>query len=397
MPTADFTVAPTPVVASEPATFTSTSTTVAGHEIVLTEWDFDSNGTVDATGGVVEHVFASAGTANVTLTVVDDTTQSRALTKQVVVAAPTPPVADFTTAPQLPVAGAPATFTSTSSTVAGASIASVEWDFENDGNFDATGSNVDHVFPGPGAYTVRMRVVDTRSLSAEIARVVTVNARPTAAFTAFPTSPLVGEEVTLTSYSSDAEGALAEQRWDLDGDGAFDDASGPVVTGVFTVAGDHTVSLRVRDSQGATATLSKAIAARSPTGGVSSAPPAAATPFMAFVNPFPVVRLAGTIVKNGARIRRLVVRAPARSRVYVYCRGAKCPASSFTKVVADTPVRFRALERFLPAGTVLEILVRRGEQIGKYTRFRIRRKRVPKRIDACLPPYASWGVTCPAS
>jgi PKD repeat protein len=397
VPTADFTVAPIPVVASEPATFTSTSTTQAGHEIVSIQWDFDSNGTVDATGGVVQHVFASAGTANVTLTVVDDTTQSRALTQQVVVTAPTLPVADFTTAPQLPLAGAPASFTSTASTVATASIASVQWDFENDGQFDASGSKVDHVFVAPGAYTVRVRVVDTRNLSGEITRLVSVNAPPTAAFTAFPTSPLVWEEVTMTSYSSDAEGALADQRWDIDGDGAFDDASGPVVTGAFTAPGDHTVSLQVRDSQGATATVSKTITARAPTGAVAPPPPAAAAPFMTLVSPFPVIRLAGTIVNNGARIRRLVVRAPARSRVYVYCRGAKCPASSFTKVVNATAVRFRALERYLPAGSVLKVLVRRGEQIGKYTSFRIRRKRLPKRIDACLPPYASRGVKCPAS
>src|SRR4030095_1994163 len=125
---------------------------------------------------------------------------------------PTLPVADFTTAPQLPLAGAPASFTSTASTVATASIASVQWDFENDGQFDASGSKVDHVFVAPGAYTVRVRVVDTRNLSGEITRLVSVIAPPTAAFTAFPTSPLVWEEVTMTSYSSDAEGALADQR-----------------------------------------------------------------------------------------------------------------------------------------------------------------------------------------
>ena len=54
----------------------------------------------------------------------------------------------------------------------------------------------------------------------------------------------------LSSYSSDPDGPLEAQVWDLDGDGAFDDASGARVVGAFTTPGPHTVSLRVRDADG---------------------------------------------------------------------------------------------------------------------------------------------------
>jgi PKD repeat protein len=408
-PTADFTISPTPVIAGEVATLTSTSTTTAGQQIVSTEWDFNSDGTFDANGVTVTHTFPTAGPANVTLRVTDSAQETLTSMRQVTVVGPPPPVADFTVAPAVPVAGSTATFTSTSSAGQGASITSVQWDFENDGTIEATGAVANHVFATGGAHFVRVHVVDSRNLSADAIRQVTVNAPPIAAFTAFPTVPVVGDEVSLTSYSSDAEGALAAQQWDLDADGDFDDASGAVVTGMFTSPGDHTLRLRVRDNQGATATVSKTITVLAPPRNdpppkkddppptkSDGTPPASAPAFVALVSPFPIVRLVGAVVKGGARIKMLAVRAPAGSRVYVNCRGAGCPARRYTKVVGASPVRFRALERFLPKGSVIEILVRKGNQIGKYTSFLIRRNRVPKRVDGCLPPYASRAMKCPA-
>lgn len=401
-PTADFTVAPQQIVAYEPATFTSAST---GQDPMTIEWDFDDNGTVDATGPTAVHTFTTSGSVSVKLHVADSTGEDT-VTRLLPVAAPTLPVAGFSVVPGVPLAGSSATFTSTSTTVPGASIATVQWDFDDNGTVDASGQWVSHTFATGGVHRVRVHVVDTRNLSADATRLVTVNSPPSAAFTAFPAAPRVGDELSLTSYSSDAEGALADQRWDLDGDGAFDDASGAVVTGTFTTPGDHKVSLRVTDGQGAIATISRTISVSAPpaepsTGGGPPAeqddPPTtpAGPVFRVLLSPFPVVRLAGTVTAGGARIRMLVVRAPRGARVLVRCRGKRCPARSYTKVASRKPIRFRALERFLPAGSVIEVLVRRGDQIGKYTSFRIRRNRVPKRTDACLTPHASRGTECP--
>jgi len=41
-------------------------------EIVSYAWDFESDGTVDATGPIVLHVFPSPGSYDVSLTVIDD-------------------------------------------------------------------------------------------------------------------------------------------------------------------------------------------------------------------------------------------------------------------------------------------------------------------------------------
>ena len=66
------------------------------------------------------------------------------------------------------------------------------------------------------------------------------------------------------------------------------------------------------------------------------------------------------------------------------------------KFAGKTRLRFRALERPLRPGVALEVFVRRGDQIGKYTRFEIRQNSIPKRTDACLRPSSIQRVACPA-
>ena len=57
---------------------------------------------------------------------------------------------------------------------------------------------------------------------------------------------------------------------------------------------------------------------------------------------------------------------------------------------------FRRFERPLPAGVSLEIRVSKPGEIGKYTRFAIRRHRLPVRVDACLRPTSPKPVACPS-
>jgi hypothetical protein len=54
-------------------------------------------------------------------------------------------------------------------------------------------------------------------------------------------------------------------------------------------------------------------------------------------------------------------------------------------------------ERRLRAGVSLEILVTKGGQIGKYTRFTIRHGRPPERVDMCLTSAGSKPLVCPSS
>jgi hypothetical protein len=123
-----------------------------------------------------------------------------------------------------------------------------------------------------------------------------------------------------------------------------------------------------------------------------TAPPAVATPVagLRYLQPFPVVRIAGSSVTGGAYIELLRVAAPRSARVLVICRGKGCPMSRLLL----RPGRIRALERFLPAGIGITIRVTRPGYIGKYVRLVIRSRAAPERRDACLLPGRSRPTRC---
>jgi PKD repeat protein len=89
-------------------------------------------------------------------------------------------------------------------------------------------------------------------------RAAPANQAPTASFDVSPASPRPGKPVTFTSTSGDADGTIASHEWDLDGDGAFDDASGPRATRAYDT-GAYSVSLRVTDDDGASSQATRSI------------------------------------------------------------------------------------------------------------------------------------------
>jgi PKD repeat protein len=398
--------APATAIQGQPVTFASASLPTPPDGVISsTAWDFGDGGT--GTGVSVPHTFNTPGTFTVTLTVTDQFGVA-SVPQPVTVQPPPAPVAAFTLAPAVVLPGQPVTFTSQSTTVPGGTLTTT-WNF-GDGT-TGSGATVQHPYAQPGTYTVNMHVADSRGPAADAPpQMVRVNAPPTAAFEVFPPSPLVGEQVTLVSYSSDPEGGLSRHDWEFDGDGDFNDASGARVTVAFTTPGKRVVMLRVTDGDGATGTKSVTVEAKAsswlePIGGGPSGsnggPPPAVTNKKAFelLTPVPVVRIGAWLLQKGARIVKLAVRAPLGSRVQVRCRGKRCRARPLTKTVASKKgrvVRFKKPWGFLPAGTVVEVFVRRGDQLGKYTRFKIRaERREPRRLDGCLPPKTTKAVTCP--
>ena len=113
------------------------------------------------------------------------------------------------------------------------------------------------------------------------------------------------------------------------------------------------------------------------------------------MSPFPVIRIAGTVLPHGAEIDVLSVRAPRGSRIQVRCVGSGCPARSVATTSATRLVRFRKFERRLPAGIRLKLFVRQENRIGKYTSFLIRAGAPPKRVDLCLFPTRRSPGRCP--
>jgi hypothetical protein len=127
----------------------------------------------------------------------------------------------------------------------------------------------------------------------------------------------------------------------------------------------------------------------------ASQPLMGSTPLPSLLSPFPIVRLAGGVTSSGPRIDLLTVRAPKGARALVRCRGRGCPAKRAEKVVRRSRLRFKAFEGATRKGVVLEVLVRRGDRIGKFTRFKFRRSSRPLRSDGCLWPRTSRMAPCP--
>ena len=111
------------------------------------------------------------------------------------------------------------------------------------------------------------------------------------------------------------------------------------------------------------------------------------------LRPFPIVRIRGYFKRGGVRVTLLSINAPSFARIAARCVGSGCPVRSVR--VASAPARLRAFERFLPAGTVLQVRVTSAGRIGKYASFVIRAHSAPLRNDLCLMPGKSKPSACP--
>jgi chitodextrinase len=299
-----------------------------------------------------------------------------------------PPDAEFAYAPSTPNEGEAVSF---SAAVAwGGNPGTVSWDF-GDGT-TTTGQNVEHVYKSPGPKQVTMTAVNTDGEDSET-KVVEVNARPSVTFAFAPEDPEPGEAILFAADARDDD--PVSYLWEF-GDGSA--ATGSSATYAYGTPGVRTVTLTVTDSDGASGTASLAVDVRAP------APLPAAAPqqppslkALTFMSPFPVVRLSGQVVGRLTVVRLLTVRGPRGAQVRVRCTGADCPAASARRRVTRTGlVRLSGFERALRPGTRLAIFVRRGDEIGKYTRFTIRAGKRPLRTDRCLFPGERTPERCPA-
>ena len=126
-----------------------------------------------------------------------------------------------------------------------------------------------------------------------------------------------------------------------------------------------------------------------------SAQTAIVRPLFELLRPFPVIGIGGVITGEGVRLRRLTVRAPPDSTVRVSCRGRGCPYRTAVRHLTRSSMTVRAMAgRSLRAGTVIELRVTAPGRIGKYTRFRIRARRRPARVDRCLVPQQPRPSRC---
>ena len=271
-PTAAFTYTPTSPTTQDPVQFLDQSHDPAGQ---MRSWSWNiGDGTSAGSVQNPIHTFSRRGIYRVHLTVTGDSGTVSAFRDIQVRNAP--PLAAFTFSPALPKVGQMVTFGAGGSSDPDGTISLVEWDFDNDGQTDATGSTVTWSFTSVGAKPVTLKVTDDAGDPSYATKVVPVTATPPVAdFTYAPTSPLTGETVVFdASASKDPDGTIILYEWDLNKDGKTD-ATGMTISHAFPTAGAYPVTLVVTDNDGAIAAVTKAIPVQVGGTGGDNRPPVA--------------------------------------------------------------------------------------------------------------------------
>ena len=202
-------------------------------------WDFTNDGTVDSTEKNPSHIYDTAGTYTVNLTVTNHAgSDTEIKTDYITVSTPlVPPTAAFTSDIQSGIVPLTVRFTDQST---GTGPFTYSWDFNNDGTADSTEQNPSHVYDTAGIYAVKFTVTGPGGLDDEIKTdYITVSPAPvvpSAGFTATPTYLSV-----VFTDTSTGTGPLT-YAWDF-GDGGSSIDQNPVH--VYTSAGTYTVKLTV--------------------------------------------------------------------------------------------------------------------------------------------------------
>jgi PKD repeat protein len=128
-------------------------------------WDFDGDGDVDSTEQSPSHVYDTAGTYTVKLTVVNTAGSDDELrTDYISVAAPPVPVAAF----RAEVVSGPAPLTVHFTDTSAGNPTAWIWDFNNDGTADSTTRNPTYTYDTAGMYTVKLTVTNLAGSDSEV-------------------------------------------------------------------------------------------------------------------------------------------------------------------------------------------------------------------------------------
>ena len=244
-PTGDFTIAPDVPLVGQTVTFTPKD--LADPEVLpitggikSVSFDYGDGSSVtdsEAPFGAQEHSFGSAGTRTVIMKITDNEDETTSVSHNVRVNSR--PTARFTFSPDTPNVGQRVTLDAGASTDNIAiPNANYDWDLDKDGQYDdAQGKTTSVTFKTTGDKIVRLRVTDSDGVTATAQAGIHVNLPPTAAFVYSPTKPVTGNTVDVTSVSTDPDGPITGQTWDLDGDGQYDDAAGTTASVTFKLPG----------------------------------------------------------------------------------------------------------------------------------------------------------------
>ncbi len=253
--------APTEARVGETVTFDGSAST---SDVPVDEqnyvWNF-GDGSPEATGKVVSHVYAApSDTYVVRLTLTDQNGQSNSATHNLRVSPqPSPPEPKINANPAQAEVGQSITFDASNSVIYNP-IARIIWDLGDGTTFEWSASDVNrtsvqlvqHAYSQAGTYQVSLRMTDQTGLEGvdqiQVAITQPQPQNPPQAVITAPDTAVVNQQVTFDGSQSAGDSALTAFEWDF-GDGTT--GSGPVVDHTYTTPGQpYYVTLTVTDNTG---------------------------------------------------------------------------------------------------------------------------------------------------
>jgi len=243
-PTVDVTFAPYPTLLDEPVTFTATAVPSPGRSIAAYSWDFDNDGSEDASSPGGPSATATSAFSlpqwdhTITVTAVDNGGLAGKTTAVVLLGGPprmkiTGPISRLTS---------PATsesFTVTATPVGPRTIDHYDWDFGDGTTGTSPGggtATVPHAFAATGSYTVTATATDTAGHSSSTSIPVQVSTAPAALLARHECGPGMTAYTVMTLVPGGD--SILGYHWDFKGDGA-DDAAYPA-SDTVVIPGDST-------------------------------------------------------------------------------------------------------------------------------------------------------------
>lgn len=186
-----------------PVNFTNNSSIATG-SITGYAWDFESNGSTDATAPSPNHLYGGAGTFAALLTTTSN--NNCVSTYSLPVTVHPNPVVQFTA--NAVCDGVPVSFTN-QSTISGGQISSYNWNFGDNSN--GTLPNPVHLYAADGNYNVTLTATSNFNCVNAVSGTAIVHPKPVVQFSALPVC--YGYTTSFTNQSTISTGQLISYVW----------------------------------------------------------------------------------------------------------------------------------------------------------------------------------------